>query len=139
MDGEIKGYFENGKLRDLATYRNGKLEGPFKWHRENGDLKEYGTNQDGKREGTWKLFFITGGYESGTYKNGKQHGIFKHYSGNDKLLRDITYKNDRKHGIEREYWEETGFVKYRIKWKKGNKVKQESYDINGNKLGKQFF
>ena len=40
IDGEIKSYYENGKLRYSSPYINGKKNGHYKAYDESGNLKE---------------------------------------------------------------------------------------------------
>ncbi|MFC1644387.1 WG repeat-containing protein, partial [Candidatus Omnitrophota bacterium] len=47
-DGVHKNYYENGKVKSEATYKNGKQNGPVRWYHENGKLKSEHIYKDGK-------------------------------------------------------------------------------------------
>ena len=49
-------YRENGKLRWIDNYKNGKLEGEWKFYHNNGELEQIRNYKNGKREGEWKFY-----------------------------------------------------------------------------------
>lgn len=40
IDGEMKGYYQNGKLKYTSPYTNGKINGHYKAYDDNGNLTE---------------------------------------------------------------------------------------------------
>ncbi len=106
--GEWKFYDENGKLRQIGSYMDGKREGEWKHYHKNGKLSDIGSYRDGKQEGGWKEYDESGElrdgewkryYENGellsigSYKAGKKEGEFKFYRDNGKLLLIFHYRN----------------------------------------------
>ena len=40
LEGQLKIYYENGKLETIGNYKNREREGNQKWYRENGKLEQ---------------------------------------------------------------------------------------------------
>lgn len=92
--GWAKKLHDNGKLKSLGTYKNGKLEGLItKWH-ENGQKVGEVTYKDGKQEGLATMWNENGVKEAEfTYKEGKQEGPYAKWYENGKKAEEGIYKN----------------------------------------------
>jgi antitoxin component YwqK of YwqJK toxin-antitoxin module len=58
--GEVRQFYENGNLRSVSTYRDGKLDGKFKQYWENGKPVLTGKFLNGEKTGTWNYYNISG-------------------------------------------------------------------------------
>ena len=57
MSGEWKWYHhQNGELKHLGFYVNGKMSGEWKSYYVNGQLREIGKYSDDKKTGEWKEY-----------------------------------------------------------------------------------
>jgi len=151
-----KKFYDNGKLKEESTYKNGLLNGYLKEY----DLKGMLTNATLYINGEPQLFaeelsnldikkeFYTDGTvkKEGTYDvTGKEHGKFKYYDeeGNLELTelyehgillaKGLVDKEDRRQG----YWEEyyiTGELKSKGHYKDGDKIDEWEYFFVNNQL-----
>ena len=78
-DGVVRGYYSNGVLSGMWSYKNGKREGAVKEYYKNGKLSEESHYKNGRLEGTAKLY----------YKNGKVADVFTYKNG--QLINRKTY------------------------------------------------
>lgn len=86
-------FYENGNLKLLCGYSDGKRDGPFEEYYEDGQIKIKREYENGNRSGDWKEY-----YEDGTLKrleeNGwdTMHGKYREYypSGEVKVLAHYT-------------------------------------------------
>ena len=65
-------YYDNGQLRSINNYRDGKHTGLRKKYHEKGQLEYSGNWKDRKRDGLWEYFNKDGLVDTektGTYKN----------------------------------------------------------------------
>ena len=117
--GKWEAFFDNGKPKDLQTYKlfkkKSKIESLIKGHETmesklNGlsisySAKDYrkteeGNYKEGVKHGEW-IAFHPGGKNAAVvsnYKNGQLNGKMKQYSRRGKLLQEIDYKDGVKHG-----------------------------------------
>ena len=80
LEGERKVFYPDGKIAEIALYKNGQLEGKSKVFAENGILiKEF------------------------TYKNGLLHGPSAFYNDQKELLAEGNYRNNQKTGVWKYY------------------------------------
>jgi antitoxin component YwqK of YwqJK toxin-antitoxin module len=71
-NGEWKEYYENGQLKIVGFYKDGKQEGEWKEYHENGQLKSVGSFKNGRQEGEWKAYDENGQLKVIIhYKNGE--------------------------------------------------------------------
>ncbi len=95
--GEVKWYFENGKVFQIVNYKNGSLFGDREVYYENGKMKSKTTYKNGKIDGNWKEYYENGNTkEAGSYMNGQKEGTWKTYYDNGKLKNEGEYVFDRK-------------------------------------------
>ncbi len=74
LEGPVKEFFQDGKLKMEGTYKNDHLHGEVKKYHPNG-----------------KLFFLE------RYKNGKRHGWWYSYDENGKELGRLLYQNGQEY------------------------------------------
>ena len=54
-DGPYETYWDNGRLREKGTWKDGEPDGPYEEYHENGQLESKGTIKDGGWCGEWFL------------------------------------------------------------------------------------
>ena len=83
-----KWFYDNGKLKTVGSYINGKSAGEWRAYHENEQLEKIGQyDENGKRTGEWKTYYNNGKLESiGKSSNGKQIGEWKYYDRKGKLI-----------------------------------------------------
>jgi TPR repeat protein len=145
--GQLRDYYGNGQLEQLATYRDGKLHGDFLLYHENGNLWREGKYIDNKREGTWKEYHVNGEVsemrnytdgsangsyqqfyengqlaEMGQFERGDREGEWKEFHENGNLKSQGTYSSDQKQG-EWLYFNEKGRRANKERYENGKIVK----------------
>jgi hypothetical protein len=99
-------YYENGQVKQKATLKDGKFDGPYEMYHENGQVKERGTFKDGERYGPYEMYHENGQLEQkGTYKDGKGTGLFEMYHKNGQLKEKATLKDGEFDGPLEMYYE----------------------------------
>jgi len=99
LHGLLKAYYENGNVKKLGSYLNGKENGLFKEYNEDGTMNFEYSMKDGVMNGAFKTYYENGQLKkSGSFLNGKANGNFKEYAENGEL--DVTYTklNDEYNG-----------------------------------------
>lgn len=69
-NGTCANYHDNGNVKEVRSFENGKLTGPFKSYHDNGTLAS-----------------------EGQYVNGVADGVWKHYSPSGVMISEKTYEN----------------------------------------------
>lgn len=96
-EGEVKWYFENGKLFQLVHYKNGILDGNRKIYYESGQLKTNSNYKNGKLNGKWESYYSNGKMEAqGKYEDNQREGNWKTYYDDGKLESEGKYVFDKK-------------------------------------------
>ena len=81
--GNIKTYYDNGKLKVEREHLNGEKNGKFKEYYDNGILRFEGEYLNGKLNGKFKGYYDNGKLRfEGEFLNGKPLGKFKVYYNN---------------------------------------------------------
>ena len=94
LEGERTVFYENGKVAEVANYKDGKLEGSSKWYSENDVLlKEF------------------------HYQNDELHGPANYYDADGELVAEGRWHHDAKTGVwnyyrDGELFESKDFTKY---------------------------
>lgn len=105
-NGEWKFYHENGQLAAIGKYINGKANGEWKEYYNNGQLKSIGNNTDEIRNGEWKFYHENGKLENfGKYTNDKANGDWKFYYDNGQFKATGNYTNSIQNGVWKFYHE----------------------------------
>ena len=115
-DGE---FYPDGKLREKAYSRNGKLEGRREIYNENGVLTSSGDYVDGKMDGEWIVYFANGEiFARGNFKSNKTDGVWKMYWENGKINQEVSYKDGVRDGLSLTY-DEDGKLYSKMNYKNG--------------------
>ena len=146
-NGEIKEYYDNGKLKFKCEYKNGCIIGKGEeYHEYNGKIKFEGNYINGKRwKGIGKYFNGAKEYEinngrgivyeyhkngelkyEGEIVNGEKNGKGKDYHYNGDLAYEGEYLNREKSGEGKEY-NELGLMLFKGKYKNDKRLKGENF------------
>ncbi len=98
---------ENGKIKSIGSYANGKKQGIFREYNSNGEIISSSVYKDdvrvgegvitgsGKYEGTWKLFYPTGELRAeGEYLSGDKEGKWNYFFITGELEQKGNYKKN---------------------------------------------
>lgn len=124
-------FHENGAIKEIATYKDGKLngenrlfyddgspyvlttllddefEGEYKYYLETGGLKQKKFYSNGKLDGRYLAYFDVGEdlleYDT-NYKEGEISGDLIEYYADGKIFSVVNFKNDKRHGKEIQYY-----------------------------------
>lgn len=106
INGQLKVYHYNGKLKKIGTYTNGIENGIFKEYDDNGNLEAEYTMSNGELDGSLKIYYSNGKLKkSGTYLQGKEHGNFIEYDEDGNKVAEYVMKNGMKNGVLKIYEE----------------------------------
>lgn len=119
--GKCSEFYENGKIRTIAEWSKGMLDGDAIFYYENGNIEAEGKFNKDAKVGLWKYYDDKGiikTEENYLYKNKKsvKEGTFKYYYPSGKIKIVDTYKNDYVQGFSYEYYE-TGKLKIKYNFK----------------------
>ena len=157
--GEMKTYFNSGKLKESYSYKNGLKDGPFVEKNPQEVSLLSGFFKNGKKDSLWVYNYTTGvkekecAYRSdslhglstsyfnngqisvqGTYDNGSKTGTWTWYLPNGNRDMSGTFVNDKQHG-DWVYWYNTGEVSYTAHYDNGLRTGQWTYLYkNGEKF-----
>lgn len=93
VEGEQKAYYENGNIKSIVTYKNGRIVGIEALAQDGTVLHKSDLS---KGTGIWKYFWENGKVlEEGKYKDWKKDGIWVKYRENGEIDVTTTYKNGR--------------------------------------------
>ncbi|MFW5771379.1 MAG: toxin-antitoxin system YwqK family antitoxin [Spirochaetota bacterium] len=141
--GRSQEYYENGRPKEIAWYKDNTYDGKMnKWY-PNGKAKEQGFFDSGKRDGKWTFYYENGQVsQSGRFNDDKLSGQWKFYSAEGLLQKEGNYAM----GKEADTWT---FYQYPSKYKRLKSMElylnggmvdsgKESllYDKKGNLTGK---
>jgi antitoxin component YwqK of YwqJK toxin-antitoxin module len=116
------------------NYKNSSLDGVQKtWYNDNGQLKSIRYYSNGKAIGIWKYYFKSGQIQAiRPYNDNHQiHGIAVSYHDNGKKHDEEEYENGRhKDGIYNT-WHKNGLKEFEVIYKKGRIVEQKSWNSYG--------
>ncbi len=80
LECKLQIFYEDGKLKGESNYKNGKLSGNWKEYYENGKLKEIGPYKDDQKDGDWKCYYVDGRLKAeGKYIFDNRVGDWKNY------------------------------------------------------------
>lgn len=95
--GKLNEFFKDGKIKQEASFKDGKKDGPLIWYTESG-----------------KKTMLK------NYKMGDLHGQYQDWDNNGVLLEEGQYKNDKRDGLWKRY--DDGELELEIKYKDGDVV-----------------
>lgn len=100
LHGEQKSYYENGNLKSIVKYLNGRVDGIIAYDK-NGKILHESIFKNGT--GTWKFYWSNGKLsEEGNYTSWKKDGVWKKYREDGSLDMISTYDKGR---LLKERWE----------------------------------
>jgi antitoxin component YwqK of YwqJK toxin-antitoxin module len=104
-EGVWKVYFESGKLEEVHTWKNGKINGLTQLYYENGNLKAEYTILNEIYSGVYKEYYSDGKLKSvKNYSNGKLNGLIQLYYETGNLKSEYTVLNEIVHGTCKDYF-----------------------------------
>lgn len=133
-DGVLVEFYEDGTLKNILTYKEGKLNGEYKEFSTRGKLIENGYYQNNIKEGN-VIKFLNGGMLEGKQKNGKMIGesIFTCKYENNNLKTRIHIKDKLIEG-EKESFNIDGTLKEKISRSYDGKNITDSFETYGEKF-----
>jgi len=140
LNGDVKYFHNNEKIKEEEYYINGKKNGIFKQYDSFGNINAEIEFKDDKRNGYSKYYFLNGQIQDlVSYKNDKRHGSFRTYNESGQLTEEKNYKNGQKNGIFKFYFSSlsgTRYLKNLENYKDGKKNGSfKFYRINKNDTG----
>jgi antitoxin component YwqK of YwqJK toxin-antitoxin module len=94
-NGLTKEFYPNGQIKSEIDFSGGKVNGQVKTYFENGRISEISSWTNDFRNGTSKFFYDNGAiYQEESYKDGKLNGEQTTYFDNGKIKTRISYKDD---------------------------------------------
>lgn len=103
-----KRYYANGRLKQEASFRDGKLDGVSRTYYEDGRL-----------------------HHEKTYRGGQMNGIYRAYDEDGGLFFEIEYRDNRQHGRDRIY-ASGGILQFEDTYVEGRRVNRKTFDAQGN-------
>lgn len=92
---ETTRHFENGKLMQMGSFKDGKNHGKWVWFYPNGKKKMEGFFNNGSREGQWITYSTVGKIETeSNYVNDKLNGKFIKRNNAGFIISELSYIND---------------------------------------------
>jgi len=88
-------FFRNGKIRELITVENGRVEGPWTSYWENGELQSHLVFDDHRIVGEARYYYFNGLLKSSQNfdPNGFPHGLAEQYDPSGVLKERASYSN----------------------------------------------
>jgi antitoxin component YwqK of YwqJK toxin-antitoxin module len=108
-------YYENGVLKTVETYREGRLHGEILLYWPNGQLKRKCHFERGAREGVDQMWSEAGLLvDEGAYQGGKPVGIHRRWSVKGDLIEEIGYIDSIRFNFRQ--WDELGQLRFEGIW-----------------------
>jgi antitoxin component YwqK of YwqJK toxin-antitoxin module len=106
----------------IVSYVDGKYNGPYMEFNERGQLALRATYQNNKLHGDWGKYSFGRPEILARYQNGELSGTYIEYDKKSgKIQKEISYKNGKQHGMYR-FYNEKGEVTLEYEYKDGEKV-----------------
>lgn len=104
INGQLKVYHYNGKLKKVGNYTNGIENGSFKEYDDDGNIEAEYTMSNGELNGSLKAYYTNGKLKkSGNYLKGKEHGNFVEYDEYGDKTAEYVMANGKKNGVLKIY------------------------------------
>lgn len=118
--GEMQKYFENGQVKSVIKYENGKRNGITKNYDPNGHLASVVNYENNRKNGVSQNYYPNGKLHSTiTYKENIKHGIEKWYYENGQVYRINPYNLGMLDGVQKKYYQ-NGNLMSLMPYKNGN-------------------
>ncbi len=102
--GLYQSFFENGKLKEQATYSNGELNGERTFYFVNGNLLSKEFHEKGLFSGKYQKFHEDGQLSGeGLYENNEMTGTWKRWYPDGHLMEEVTFAANQENGPFREF------------------------------------
>jgi len=138
-NGEYKLYFENGKVKETATYQNDQLIGVRTMYYENGNIEtEENYTEPNVLNGEYKTYYDNGQLKLvKIYKNNAIQGTLKVFYPTGKIKEEVTMVDNNENGPFVEYFE-NGQVQWKGTYLNGDNEfgLLEEWDSLGNPIKK---
>lgn len=115
--GFIRSFYENGAVKSIAGYLNGRLNGTSISFYENGNVRDVRNYKDNKSYGRHYGYWGNGNQKFDyVYLNDKRDGINKQWYESGQPYAFLNFKNDSEHGLQ-QAWRENGklYINYEAK------------------------
>jgi antitoxin component YwqK of YwqJK toxin-antitoxin module len=120
--------YDNGKVKKLYNYKDGKEDGVQRGWYENGQLAYERNYKDGETVGVFRWWHKNGQLEfEWTYKDGKEDGVQRRWYENGQLAYEWNKKDGKDDGVFRN-WYENGQLDYEEYYINGKEVSKEEYE-----------
>jgi len=130
---EEKTYWDNGNLKSVTNYSDGKKNGIWNTYYEDGNRKEQGRYDNGKKGGTWREYYFNG--ETKRIRQFSNDVILGYtaYHFNGRIMVVGTFdENGKKNGNWEQFYE-NGYSKLNGEYNHGVKQgKWKFFLVNGN-------
>ena len=104
INGQLKVYHYNGKIKKIGSYTNGIENGIFKEYDDKGNLEAEYSMSNGELNGSLKVYYPNGKLKkSGNYLKGKEHGNFVEYDDEGNKEAEYVMANGMKNGVLKIY------------------------------------
>ncbi|MEN8138394.1 MAG: tetratricopeptide repeat protein [Bacteroidota bacterium] len=107
LEGSNIGYHLNGKVKYETGYSNDSLNGPYKYYNKYGALEEDKVYKKNTLEGPYNSFHQIGKSAKEyvvAYTNDKPEGVVTKYFGNGKKEYEVLFENGLKQKVEKNYY-----------------------------------
>ncbi len=108
-------FYEEGTLKTLERYQEGRLQGEVLLYWPNGQLKRRCTFEKGARHGLdqmWSAGEVL--LDEGHYAHGKPVGLHRRFSKKGALIEEIEYLDGARFNLRR--WDESGELQVEAIW-----------------------
>lgn len=106
LQGENRGFYESGRLKYETSLANDELEGEYRYYNEKGALLQKKHFTAGELDGIYEAYFAVGEELPEfyiPYKKGKAEDKFFEYYANGDVYMEKFFKNGKLHGVEKQY------------------------------------
>ena len=133
--GEWIFYHENGIVKEKTIYKDNKANGASTGWFDNGLLWNIETYKEGENEGLYTGYFYNGALKTTTnYAGGKKNGPVKEYNNSGYLIYTGNYKDDLEDGLFT-YYHLNGKVDAIVHYEKGKQVgNYKNYYLDGSRM-----
>ena len=121
-NGEVRSYFESGKLKHLSTMIDNRNNGNMKNYYESGALRSEENYETGIRSGTSKEFHENGQlkYSIDYIKGKEKDGEVSHFNSSGALITLVPYASGQINGTVKSFYN-SGKLRSEIQWVNGEK------------------
>lgn len=105
-DQSKRSMWDNGNLKSVLQYKDGKLNGKCEWYFENGKLSQSATYNYNQLEGEMIQYHENGIVSMvGYYRNDLKDSVFTYYNPSGKIVTIENYKMDSLNGPYKRFYE----------------------------------